>query len=221
MLCHSVEDFNNHDTDNLKSLGEEGMVMYLNYLEANAKHKVNVSPSIVEEICAILVLSKENLEAIVQLRGSDSPLFRYLTLLFLPFWLRLNTINDPPPGWRLLNIVFANKTKTWNPRWNALNSSKDHFNLPIHNWQNCYWPNLSCFQSLWRGIQEPWVQDVPQFPPEQRVLRVSCGQSAKRWRVGAVRQQSQVSSANFWHKFTSTFAPHTVVSYQNESVSSK
>jgi len=76
MLCHSVEDFNNHDTDNLKSLGEEGMVMYLNYLEANAKHKVNVSPSIVEEICAILVQSKENPEAIVQLRGSDSPLFR-------------------------------------------------------------------------------------------------------------------------------------------------
>ena len=98
MLCHSVEDFNNHDTDNLKSLGEEGMVMYLNYLEANAKHKVNVSPSIVEEICAILVQSKENPEAIVQLRGSDSPLFRYLTLPFLPFCLRFTTINEPPPA---------------------------------------------------------------------------------------------------------------------------
>ena len=96
MLCHSVEDFTKKDTDDLKSLGEEGMVMYLNYLEANAKHKVNVSPSIVEEICAILVQSKENPEAIVLLRGSDSPLFRYLTLPFLPFCLRFSNKNQPP-----------------------------------------------------------------------------------------------------------------------------
>ena len=96
MLCRSVEDFNTHDTDDLKSLGEKGMVMYLNYFEANAKHKVNVSPSIVEEICAILVQSKENPEVIVQLRGSDSPLFRYLKLLFLPFCLRFTSKNQPP-----------------------------------------------------------------------------------------------------------------------------
>ena len=31
-------------------LHQEAMTMYINYFEANAKHKVNVSPAIVDEI---------------------------------------------------------------------------------------------------------------------------------------------------------------------------
>ena len=52
---HVLEDFNkrlmgeNGESD-VDELHQEAMTMYINYFEANAKHKVNVSQAIVDEI---------------------------------------------------------------------------------------------------------------------------------------------------------------------------